>query len=94
MDSYIKAPKELEEKIDSSLGLKAISIRLDVSLIDDFKLLAESQGIIYQALMREALKEYASNQMIDIARKKLKRKSKAGNPESAETGNPVSEFSQ
>lgn len=56
-------PQELDKQIDESLGLQMISIRLDKSLIDSFKLLGEFHGIGYQPLMRDALKRFAECEM-------------------------------
>jgi len=55
--------KETAEQIDNALGLQAISIRLDKSLIDSFKLLGSFHGIGYQPLMRDALKRFADHEM-------------------------------
>lgn len=46
-------------EIDEGLGLKAISIRLEKELIEDFKMIAKLNGIGYQPLMRQALKRFA-----------------------------------
>jgi len=48
-----------EALVDKSLGLKMISIRLEESLIDDFKMLGEIEGIGYQTLMRTVLRRFA-----------------------------------
>lgn len=48
-----------EELIDEALELKAISIRLEKSLIEDFKMLAALHGLSYQPLMRQALRRFA-----------------------------------
>jgi hypothetical protein len=53
--SHIPAPSEVEESVDATLGLKLISIRLPVGMIDDYKLVAEIRGCLYQPLMREAM---------------------------------------
>lgn len=55
--------QELDAQIDESIGLQMISIRLDKSLIDSFKLLGEFHGIGYQPLMRDALKRFAECEM-------------------------------
>lgn len=46
-------------ELDDGLGLKAISIRLEKELIDDFKMIAKINGMGYQPLMRQALKRFA-----------------------------------
>ncbi len=58
-----KATKELATQVDDVLGLQMISIRLDKSLIDSFKLLADFHGVGYQPLMRDALKRFAEAEM-------------------------------
>lgn len=45
--------------IDESIGLQPISIRLERSLIEDFKMIAQLNGLGYQPLMRQALKRFA-----------------------------------
>ena len=41
-----------EGAIDAALGLQPISIRLQKSLVEDFKLIAQLNGLGYQTLMR------------------------------------------
>jgi len=48
-----------EVAIDSALGLQPISIRLQKSLIEDFKLIAQLNGLGYQTLMRQVLTRFA-----------------------------------
>lgn len=55
--------KETADHIDEALGLQMISIRLDKSLIDSFKLLGEFHGVGYQPLMRDALRRFAEAEM-------------------------------
>lgn len=50
---------EIDAAIDESLGLCPISIRLERSLIEDFKNLATINKLGYQTLMRQALKRFA-----------------------------------
>lgn len=45
--------------IDEGLGFRAISMRMDKTLIDQFKELARLDGIGYQPLMRHVLTDYA-----------------------------------
>jgi predicted DNA binding CopG/RHH family protein len=54
---------DLEKQIDDSLGMQMISIRLEKSLIDSYKLLAAFHGLGYQPLMRDALKRFAEGEM-------------------------------
>lgn len=64
----LPASPELDAEIDESVGLQAISIRLEKSLIEDFKLIASMHGLGYQPLMRQALKRFA-----DCEKKRLLR---------------------
>ena len=57
-----------EDEIDLALGLQPISIRLQKSLIDDFKMIAQLNGIGYQPLMRQVLARFA-----DCEKKKILR---------------------
>lgn len=58
---------EASTETDQTLGLQAVSIRLQKSLIDDFKFLAEEHGMGYQPLMREALRRFAESEMKRLA---------------------------
>lgn len=49
----------VDEAIDDAIGLQPISIRLERSLIEDFKMIAQLHGLGYQPLMRQALKRFA-----------------------------------
>lgn len=62
-----KADDDIEAIIDESAGLQLISIRLNKSLIDDFKAIAAlNNGIGYQTLMRQILKRF-----VDCEKKRL-----------------------
>lgn len=50
---------EEQREIEEGLGLQSISLRLNRTLIDQFKKLAKVEGIGYQPLMRMVLTEYA-----------------------------------
>lgn len=56
------APVEDEARINEALGLRPISIRLEQSLIDDFKALGAINGLGYQTLMRQVLKRFADSE--------------------------------
>ncbi|MBS4098556.1 MAG: hypothetical protein KGZ83_17165 [Sulfuricella sp.] len=63
-ETHVKrAPPELESGIEEALGMQMISIRLNKSLIESFKVIAEYHGIGYQPLMRDALKRFAESEM-------------------------------
>lgn len=50
-----KSPPEREKALDESLSLQTISIRLQKTLIDALKSLAEEDGIGYQPYVRQVL---------------------------------------
>lgn len=62
-----RAPQELESRIEEALGMQMISIRLEKSLIESFKMLAEYHGVGYQPLMRDALRRFAEGELKSIA---------------------------
>jgi len=53
------ASPELTAAIDEAIGMQMISIRLPRSVIDDFKVMAQIEGVGYQPLMRTALIRFA-----------------------------------
>lgn len=55
----VAAPDDVELIINEHLDLQPISIRLEKSLIEDFKLIAKLHGLGYQPLMRQTLKRFA-----------------------------------
>lgn len=62
-EKYVKrAEGDIQKTIDKALDLQMISIRLQKSLIEDFKLIAELNGIGYQPLMRQILKRFVDGE--------------------------------
>jgi vacuolar-type H+-ATPase subunit C/Vma6 len=57
-----------EGTVDEALELQMISIRLQKSLIDDFKLIGKINGIGYQTLMRQILKRFADSEIKRLLR--------------------------
>ena len=57
-----------EKSIDESIGLVPVSIRLQKSLVNDFKMIAELNGIGYQPLMRQILTRFANSEKKKIVR--------------------------
>jgi uncharacterized protein (DUF4415 family) len=51
--------EEVTKEIQEAAGMQLISIRLPKSVIDDFKVIGQIEGIGYQPLMREALMRFA-----------------------------------
>lgn len=48
--------------IDEALCMQPISIRLEKSLIEDFKVIAEMNGMSYQPLIRQVLHRFAQSE--------------------------------
>lgn len=59
LESARIASPDLTAAIDAALGMQMISIRLPKSVIDDFKVMAQIEGVGYQPLMRTALVRFA-----------------------------------
>lgn len=73
-EAHVKALSVKDTKADLALinehlGLQPISIRLEQSLIEDFKAIASINGLGYQTLMRQALKRFADCEKKDILRR-------------------------
>jgi hypothetical protein len=73
------APLEdgFEQKLDESLDLQLISIRLQKSLIEDFKMIAHLNGLGYQPLMRQILTRFVECEKKRIVREAVEEKAKA-----------------
>ena len=56
-----KSSPEREKTLDDRLGLQTISIRLQKSLIDNLKKLADDDGIGYQPYVRQVLMRHVRN---------------------------------
>ncbi|MCO6440706.1 MAG: hypothetical protein J5I81_06360 [Nitrococcus mobilis] len=68
-EEFVEVAEEFDEKAaDEALELKMISIRLQESLIEDLKAIAQINGIGYQPLIRQILNRFA-----DAEKKKLLR---------------------
>ncbi|WP_081300996.1 CopG family antitoxin [Aliivibrio fischeri] len=67
-DEFVKKSQHDNSKLDDKLGLQMISIRLQKSLIEDLKDIAELNGIGYQPLMKQILKRF-----VDAEKKQLLR---------------------
>ena len=61
------APEDVQALTDKH-HLQPVSIRLEKSLIEDFKLIASMYGIGYQPLMRHILKRFADSEKKQILR--------------------------
>jgi predicted DNA binding CopG/RHH family protein len=65
-----------EEAINASMALTPITIRLQKSLIDDFKRIAKQHGIGYQPLMRQVLTRFAVHETRQMANDLLRERAK------------------
>jgi len=68
-EHYVRVAEVDESRIDESLGLQMISIRLQKSLIEDFKQIAKLHGLGYQPLMRQVLARFAESEKKRILNK-------------------------
>lgn len=59
LDTAKLVTEERAAEIQEAAGLQMISIRLPKSVIEDFKVIAQIEGVGYQPLMRIALMRYA-----------------------------------
>lgn len=66
-----KTSVDQEKKLDENLGLQTISIRLQKSLINSLKSLAEEDGIRYQPYVRQILTRHV-RQLHHDKREKIK----------------------
>jgi uncharacterized protein (DUF4415 family) len=67
-ENYVKAvDAELAKGIDEAAGTQMISIRLQKSLIEDFKMIAAyNNGIGYQTLMKQILQRFVDSEKEQI----------------------------
>lgn len=75
--SFVAVSPEVDDaEIDAALELQPISIRLPKSLIEDYKLIAQLNGLGYQPLMRQVLKRFADAEKKRILREAAARVAK------------------
>jgi predicted DNA binding CopG/RHH family protein len=83
-DEFVrKAEDKIEDKIDEAVELQLISIRLQKSLIEDFKMIAKMNGLGYQTLMRQILKRFADCEKKQILREFISEAAKTAKAEKA-----------
>lgn len=68
---HVKVIEQDDAQIDEALELQLISIRLQKSLIEDFKALAALNGLSYQPLMRQVLNRFADCEKKRILRERV-----------------------
>lgn len=70
-EEFLRVSKNVDNSaLNEAAGLQLISIRLQRSLIEDFKMIAEINGIGYQPLIRQVLKRFADAEKCRILREK------------------------
>ncbi|MFC4258439.1 hypothetical protein ACFOZ5_05235 [Marinobacter lacisalsi] len=70
-EEFVRVSKAVDDAaLNEAAGLQPISIRLQKSLIEDFKMIAEINGIGYQPLIRQVLKRFADAEKKRILREK------------------------
>ena len=88
-DSHVQTTSEDHAaQIDDAIQMQAISIRLQTTLIEDFKMLAEYHGIGYQPLMRKVLTRFAECEQKLLLKQfmaEAKRSSESKDPQFAES---------
>lgn len=75
-EEHAKRVKIDSSEIDDALELKAVSIRLQKSLIEDFKFIAKVNGIGYQTLIRQMLTRFALSEKKRIINAAIAEKNK------------------
>ena len=71
-EQYVGVADDVDaKKINESLGLQLISLRLQKSLIEDFKMISQLNGIGYQTLMRQVLMRFADCEKKQILKERV-----------------------
>lgn len=68
---HMQPIEEDAAQVDNALELQSISIRLQKSLIEDFKALAQLNRMSYQPLMRQVLTRFADCEKKRILRERV-----------------------
>ena len=75
-EEFAKAVKIDDKLVDDAAGLQMISIRLQKSLLEELKLIAQLNGLGYQPLIKQILRRFVDCEMKrmlrDLASKELK----------------------
>ncbi|CDG95578.1 hypothetical protein [Xenorhabdus bovienii] len=62
-EAHVKVSDDItEDLINEALDLQPISIRLNKSLIEDLKMIADLSGLGYQPLIRQVLNRFANSE--------------------------------
>ncbi|MBX8470614.1 MULTISPECIES: hypothetical protein [unclassified Pseudomonas] len=82
----------LNLEIDESLGLQAISIRLQKDLLKNLKSIASYYDVGYQPMIRDLLNRFAESEIKKILRDQLRQIEKQHKSRSQDTTLPVDAF--
>ncbi|RAO75801.1 hypothetical protein [Dyella jiangningensis] len=91
MDHAEVISDDLCRAIDSSLNLHPVSIRLERSLIQNLKFIAECRGVAYQPLIRDMLNRFAVSEIKQIMSEKLEEAERRAKAAGSDQG-PVAEY--
>jgi predicted DNA binding CopG/RHH family protein len=70
-ESSVAQAPDFDLAIDETLQLQPISIRLQKSLLDNLKALAQLNGLGYQPLIRQVLTRWVDCEMKNIVRERI-----------------------
>jgi len=88
-EEFVSAVDIDQSLLDESVGLKSISVRMPVSLIEDLKYIGQIHGLGYQPLMKQVLNRFVEAEkkrvLKQIACKSLKEDLDAGTSVAEET---------
>jgi hypothetical protein len=71
-EEFVRVAENVDSSaIDEALELRMISIRLQKSLIEDFKMIAKLNGIGYQPLIRQVLMRFADAEKKQLLREAI-----------------------
>ncbi|MER2474391.1 hypothetical protein [Photorhabdus laumondii] len=83
-EAHVKVSDDVtEDLINEALELQPISIRLNRSLIEDLKMIADLNGLGYQPLIRQVLNRFADSEkkrvLAEVHSKAMKNKKRKSN---------------
>lgn len=70
-EQHVAVAPDQDKAIDDALELQPISIRLQKSLLDNLKSLAQLNGIGYQPLVRQILTRWVDSELKQVLRERL-----------------------
>lgn len=86
--------KQDTDAINEAAGLQMISIRLPISLIDEFKFISSHHGVRYQTLMRQVLTRFSESELKFMKKKATTAQIKARQAEEAKLAEENSKAQQ